>query len=445
MARNVTGRRFLYLTSYPSTVGRDALRGSRLVESFMDSGWTQLIRNFFVDDRLTAIVRRPSNREDFTDESEFRQFSPDLVIAEGGLYHQGGSDWKFPLSLALSFVELGGVFLALDNGFNTFLDGSPLARELGFFGAYLPSQHHVPYLQDTESNDGGARQIVCRPHRLSVSAWLADAFEGVDRIVASLPVPLVPTDGDIAASAEPTAQTLELDVFSDTHSFPSPFATVRQHGNGFAGIVAAQVTADDLTRNNPGNILWLRNLATLLVDTAGHNKRLRPRSMPPAWTGDPRPTVGLVDRDEDDTFEIKETARFNVHKGDKGDEITDEVVEAVQELWNKDGGVVLVGIKDSPREIRGIERDLPFVKPKSADGLCLFISDRLGHKLGGLVPIQVLVRTEMVDDKEILRIDVPRGAQPAWRDGKHLRVRRQNGGMDLHGPDVVAYLQQRFP
>ena len=65
-----------------------------------------------------------------------------------------------------------------------------------------------------------------------------------------------------------------------------------------------------------------------------------------------------------------------------------EVVQAVQEFSNKEGGVVVIGVQDDPRVVKGIERDFPYVQPSYADGLTLFISDLLTNKLGPNRPVR---------------------------------------------------------
>ena len=47
-----------------------------------------------------------------------------------------------------------------------------------------------------------------------------------------------------------------------------------------------------------------------------------------------------------------------------------EVAEAVVEFWNRDGGVILIGVRDDPRDLVGPYNDLNLVRPKNADAFC---------------------------------------------------------------------------
>jgi hypothetical protein len=428
----------------PSSVGRDSLRGLKLIETLTLRGWRCLIRSTFVESREVSLARHPNGSDDFIDEVEFHEWEPDLILIEGGLHHHGTDSLKLPAILATDFVERGGSLVVLDNDLNAFSGREPLGRDLPFFGADLGPRRHVPYLEDQVSFDGSFRTLVCRPERQAISEWLLPAFDGVASIAAVHPVPLAVL-GDIVASAEPTARALELDVYSSSGPYPHPFATVRQHGRGFACLVAATVSPDDLTDRHPGNVEWIANLGELLATAAARNRRIRnPKESSPAWIGDDRRTEDLVEAPEGVTLEVKETVRLNVRTGERDNAMSDEVVQAIQELWNTDGGVVLVGVQDSPRVVTGVERDFAHVRPPNSDGLVLFIAERVSQLLGSIVAVQLLVRAEQVGEFEVIRVDVPRGAVPAWMNNRRFRVRRQNGGIDLEGPDIQQYIRERF-
>lgn len=438
--------RLLYLTSGWSRTGRGSFAGRRLVKLFQDSGWETLVRYAFVPDRKPVIDQNPDMASDATDEVEFREFAPDVVLSEGGLYL--AKDWKFSPRLALDFVEGGGVFLVLDAGTNHFLNASSLPHELSFFGAAIEARSRLtaPQIFDEDRNPGNPYSIPCRPAQMQIDDWLRPAFDGVEFITALTPVAMVPA-GDVAASAEPTAKIIEADIFRDQGArWSTPFATIRQHGLGYAGIVAAIVTHDDLTNAAPGNRLWLTQLASLLVDEAQLMRQVRgTNQVPPQWEGDPRPTAELIEAPEDSTLEIKETVRYNVRAQRRDKAMEEEVAEAVQEFWNTDGGVVLIGVQDNPRVVTGIARDLREVQNKNEDGLGLFIAGLLGERISSVVASKVRMRIESVGDERVIRLDVPRGGWAAWLDDQRFRIRRQNGGIELKGPELTSYLETRFP
>lgn len=316
MPRDDSVRRLLHLTNIPSINGRDAFRARALVERFSDEGWNVLVRNCFVENRSETVTANPALELDATDAKEFHSFGPTVVLAEEGLLFPGTQDWRLPARIAVEYVESGGVFLVLDASREKFENKSGLSRETGFFGAHVrdTGPHGVRYLQDETANHGYPSSLMCRPERMLVSEWLRPALDGVDAIRSAIPVALdhIAGGGDIAASAEPTARTLEGDIFTG-EPWSTPIATVRQHGLGYAGIIGAVVSPDNLTRYAPGNIKWIVQLSNLLANEAFRLSRLRGSKEPrPRWEGDPRRTVDLLSAAEDQTLEIKQTARYDI-------------------------------------------------------------------------------------------------------------------------------------
>lgn len=79
------------------------------------------------------------------------------------------------------------------------------------------------------------------------------------------------------------------------------------------------------------------------------------------------------------------------------------------ELWNSDGGVLLIGVRDDPREVTCLEDDYRLVRPKNADGFCSWLGQMLRHRINAVVAASVRIRIEEVAGDEIARIDVPGG------------------------------------
>lgn len=411
--------------------------------------WTTLVRHHFFENREEAVKNNPAIKVDATDVDEFLTFAPDVVTVEEGLFLPGTRNWRIPADLAVTFVESGGVLLILDADTNKFTNDSGLSAETGFFGARvwdgLPSPR---YLRDSVSNRGHDAVLVCRPERMAITDWLDPAFEGVENIVAVGPVALNPYFGEIAASTEPTARALEADVFVEEAS-PTPIATIRNHNLGFAGLVAAGVSPDDLTSTAPGNITWIIQLSSLLANEAALAERTRrepvDRREPETAPATSAATESLLHRPEDEWLEFKETGRWDVRLNQKSKEMEREVAEAVVEFWNRSGGVIIIGVRDDPREVVGLERDLGLVKPKNSDGYCAWLGQLLADRVvGASVDVHVTIRTEIIEGREVARIDVPAGKKPVWLDGEIFRVRRSNGGITLAGPKADAYIRDHF-
>lgn len=218
-------------------------------------------------------------------------------MSEEGLFSPGTDEWKLPPELAVKHVETGGIFVVLDASADKFMRGVRLAEESGFFGAHVLCKEcprGVPYVRDSDANFGGKNSsLMCRPDRMVlVSEWLQPALEGVEVLKCVYPVGGLQTIRDIAASTEPTARELRGDVFTDLGPRPLPIATIRQHGAGFAGIVGAKVSSNDLVQEAPDNIKWLMQLIQLLTTEAAQMRRIRGEVVRPRWDGDSRPDHG---------------------------------------------------------------------------------------------------------------------------------------------------------
>jgi hypothetical protein len=443
------GNRLLHLTTLWSGVGRGGFRARALIERFQSEGWEVLVRYMFVEDRPAAIAKNPALESDATDAAELDSFRPTVVLSEGGLLAAETRDWKMPAKIAVDYVESGGVFLVLDAGRHVFGDQPGLAGETAFFGARVrpTDSGSIRYLRDEASNFGHGSNLLCRPENMVVDEWLRPALHDIRALMAVTPVALEPWGvlGDIAASTEPTATALAEDLFVADRQ-QTPIATVKQHGLGYAGIVSAIMSPDDLVKDAPDNVTWLFQLSKLLAGEAGRLRSIRgKRESRPPWKGDPRPTHDLLTAAEDETLEIKQTARFDVRRKVKSTYIETEVVEAVAELWNRDGGTLLIGVADEPRRAVGLDDDYRLVKPQNADGYCAWLGTLLSNRLSTTLAISCRIAVERVDSTEIARIDIPTGHVPAWIDNRTFRVRRSNAGVTLEGPELDQYLRDRFP
>jgi DNA-binding response OmpR family regulator len=156
-------------------------------------------------------------------------------------------------------------------------------------------------------------------------------------------------------------------------------------------------------------------------------------------------TETLVEADEDQHLEKKQTARFNVRKGAKDERMEDEVVDAIAALWNSDGGVVLVGVEDRTGRVFGIEEDAKLCGGgRDGDAFLGWVANTLLRGRLQVLAAFVRVRLDVVAERLVCRIDVPRGFSAAFV-GDRLPVRIGNATHVLAGRDLVEYSVRRFP
>ena len=268
--------RTLYLTSSLSVNGRSHFRGRRLFDELRSNSSSTLVSHCVLVDRptdkgLTGDVLTPE---------DFRKFQPDVVFVEGGLFANNDGLWKIPRDIVEEHCRSGGIFVVADVDANEIQNHAAwYSTALSFFGAVLKQNTRTwPKFvlgKDEFRNLGShSKTVRCLPEKMIISEWLRPTFEGVTEIVAFLPVALSHWS-ELAASCN-----------SDTTSFEGghapydidccPFASVRELGSGFAGIVTAGVSYDFSELELVGNVRWLNNLILFLhKESTKHSERLR--------------------------------------------------------------------------------------------------------------------------------------------------------------------------
>lgn len=160
------------------------------------------------------------------------------------------------------------------------------------------------------------------------------------------------------------------------------------------------------------------------------------------------PTVAdLIESEESSTVEFKASARYSYRPGVPEKAINDGIVKTVAAFANTAGGTLAIGISDD-LEILGIQPDLD-MKNQDLDGYQNWLSTLLENALGGAAAMLARIRTEAVDGQTVCLVDVRPSASPVFArtskaDGVFF-VRNNNTTRFLAGPDLVAYLRDRWP
>jgi TIR domain len=268
--------RTIYLQSMLSINGRDALSGRVLFDKFKNVSDEVLLGHAIWDDEAHSKLTDSTLRRDLLSYSLVREFQPNVVYIEGGLFANPDGIWKIPQDIADEVCENGGVVIVADVEHNQLYQFKQHYRKAGKFfnvsARYGAGDDENPvYAADEKSFWKGYRQIICKPEKMILSEWLRPIYDGIPGILAGLPVPLNFPESILASCNGDTTGTLHLDVWVDYHD-PSPFASVAQNGNGFAVFIAASVSGDVWLEGCPYNTVWLSRIAEFLVDQARQNK-----------------------------------------------------------------------------------------------------------------------------------------------------------------------------
>jgi len=165
------------------------------------------------------------------------------------------------------------------------------------------------------------------------------------------------------------------------------------------------------------------------------------------WTSDLHrvKTDELLARLEDQELEYKESARVNVRTKEIDKKVEQAWIKAIAGLWNQEGGVVVIGIVDRSNKVVGVNLDLRHGSLQDEDALRNWITNQLCNHLAEDVAARVKVRLDPIEEKKVIRIDVPRGPEPIFLDDQDFIVRMDNSTRKLTGNSMLRYEKQRWP
>ncbi len=230
-----------------------------------------------------VMMNRPTDKavaSDVLTLEDFQKFQPDVIFVEGGLFVNNDGLWKVPRDIVEEYCRSGGVFIVADVDANEIQNNDTwYSAAFALFGA-VPKQNSRNWPKFVLAKDefrnlaGHSKTIRCLPEKMVVSDWLRPTFEGVAEIVAVRPVCLSHWS-ELAASCNCDTTSWE-GGHAPFNIDCCPFASVRDLGAGFAGIITAGVSYDFGEAESVGNSRWITNLLTLLhKESARNSARLR--------------------------------------------------------------------------------------------------------------------------------------------------------------------------
>jgi hypothetical protein len=106
--------RTLYLQKMLSINGRDALRGRSLYDRFRHLSDETLLGHLVLEDEVTAAITDQRLKADLVSHALLRDFQPNVVFIEGGLFADSDGTWKIPEAIAREICQSGDVLIAAD-------------------------------------------------------------------------------------------------------------------------------------------------------------------------------------------------------------------------------------------------------------------------------------------------------------------------------------------
>lgn len=148
--------------------------------------------------------------------------------------------------------------------------------------------------------------------------------------------------------------------------------------------------------------------------------------------------LSIIRSGESDKVEFKQTLRKNIHTNEQDKEMEKSVLKTICGFLNKEGGILLVGVKDDG-EIYGIENDIY----KDNDHYSLHFTNlfkkQIGAKFLDLVSWKIIKH-----GKQILVVECKRSQTPVWLNKESFYTRSNPATLELKGEEQHQYIQKHF-
>ncbi|MEM4780329.1 MAG: DUF262 domain-containing protein [Halalkalicoccus sp.] len=154
----------------------------------------------------------------------------------------------------------------------------------------------------------------------------------------------------------------------------------------------------------------------------------------------------LINAGETPRIEFKETLLYDVYQDQPNKNLRSKVAKEVAAMANAHGGVVIIGVEDEDKKVRGLDRDYSLIGSRDEFGLQL---DReIANRLGRMMAVTyTTVEFETVDDKDLCVIRVDRSPEPVFFDngsGEEFYVRMGTSAEPMGMQEANDYIQTNF-
>ncbi len=155
----------------------------------------------------------------------------------------------------------------------------------------------------------------------------------------------------------------------------------------------------------------------------------------------------LLQADENERMEFKETARVNIHTGAVDKEMERSIVKTVAAFMNANGGTLVIGVHDGSGELHGLDRDIATLGRKDLDGYEQLLRQLLNTSLGPENSSQIAISFPALDGCVACVVRAPRSPRAVYaRNGSEADffIRDGNTTRRLNSQETVRYCASRF-
>ncbi len=173
-------------------------------------------------------------------------------------------------------------------------------------------------------------------------------------------------------------------------------------------------------------------------------------------------TEEIWEMDETKFLEFKKEAYWDIsdkaheklideYKNGKAELMRDQMLKAICGFHNAEGGVLIIGVKDKPRTVIGIENDRKLDALSTNEGYRDWIINQIENEIERKLSLNMRVYFEHINKKEIARIHIPKrsnkesGPCQTTYDGRKVVFLRADGRTnEIQPKDIAEIFYGRF-
>ena len=157
--------------------------------------------------------------------------------------------------------------------------------------------------------------------------------------------------------------------------------------------------------------------------------------------------ASLIDADEGELVEFKQTVRWSVKENKLDKDVERSAVKTVAAFLNSHGGHLVIGVRDSDKEVVGLDPDLAVVKGNNLDGYEQFLRQLFNNTVGPVNSARIAISFATENGHQACIVRVPRSPTPVYvneANDDFFYIRDGNGTRQLNRAATVQYVSEHF-
>ena len=161
------------------------------------------------------------------------------------------------------------------------------------------------------------------------------------------------------------------------------------------------------------------------------------------------PISDLIKEDESAILEFKSSLRYDYKTDSTNKDLEYEVAKEIAAFMNSVGGILIIGVKDNPREILGIKNDYKVLpkRMRNRDGYQLKLNQIILNFLGSINTEFIKIWFEAIQGVDICFIRVSRYPEPIYlmkKEKVKFIIRFGNQTQSLNIKEAVFYILKHW-